>query len=445
METVIVLLIGLVLYLLVKHSREANRLNDGIRTEIAERERLAGIVEQFNQDEAKLGPLDVRIAVATAELERVNEALRQSEGLLDQRETIIYPRRFPEDTSEQLKERMKQIKDRQSDIRRKGQVVIQFGEAAQARLSAEEKRKLRALVRLGRLALEGAADTLLDQVKASNLSRLDAKFKTVVADLNRTLQPWGFEIGKNYQGTVRDSLELMSEHQQQVEKEREEQRALREQMREEAAALREAERAEREAESEARRAERDLLKAREAADKATVEERSKWLDKVQQLEAALSLALTEKERAKSMAQLTKSGHIYVISNVGSFGEDVYKVGMTRRLDPYDRIQELGDASVPFPFDIHGMIRCDDAPALEKALHTTLGHHRMNLVNERKEFFAVPLEEIQEVVTKHGFTVELSLAAEAVQYRQSVAMRKGLVFEQPTMVDEKGAEDPDEVE
>ena len=89
--------------------------------------------------------------------------------------------------------------------------------------------------------------------------------------------------------------------------------------------------------------------------------------------------------------------MYVISNIGSFGEGIYKIGLTRRLEPYDRVKELGDASVPFEFDVHAMIFSDDAPALENTLHRHFRDRELNKVNHRKEFFRVDIDEIEEVV------------------------------------------------
>ncbi|WP_392344968.1 GIY-YIG nuclease family protein [Parasynechococcus sp.] len=102
----------------------------------------------------------------------------------------------------------------------------------------------------------------------------------------------------------------------------------------------------------------------------------------------------EKNRYISQVMLTKIGHVYIISNIGSFGEEMLKIGMTRRLEPMDRVKELGDASVPFLFDVHTMIRTSDAPTLENALHKHFDDRRVNLENNRKEFFYVTLEEIQ---------------------------------------------------
>ena len=120
----------------------------------------------------------------------------------------------------------------------------------------------------------------------------------------------------------------------------------------------------------------------------------------------------------------KAGYVYVISNIGSFGEGVYKIGMTRRLNPMERVDELGDASVPFKFDVHAMIFSDDAPKLETALHHAFEGKKVNMVNNRREFFRVSLDEIKEVVKKNfDKTVEFVDIPDAEQYRQSVLIQK----------------------
>lgn len=120
----------------------------------------------------------------------------------------------------------------------------------------------------------------------------------------------------------------------------------------------------------------------------------------------------------------KAGYVYVISNIGSFGEGIYKIGMTRRLNPQDRVDELGDASVPFKFDVHAMIFSEDAPALEAALHRAFEDRKLNLVNQRREFFRVSLDEIKDVV-KNNFdkTVEFVDVPDADQYRISLKLRE----------------------
>ena len=120
----------------------------------------------------------------------------------------------------------------------------------------------------------------------------------------------------------------------------------------------------------------------------------------------------------------KAGYVYIISNIGAFGENVYKIGMTRRLEPQERVDELGDASVPFNFDVHAMIFSDNAPALEAALHRTFNDRRLNYINNRREFFHVSLDEIKQVVKEnHDKSVEFIDVPPADQYRETVKMRE----------------------
>jgi hypothetical protein len=165
-----------------------------------------------------------------------------------------------------------------------------------------------------------------------------------------------------------------------------------------------------------------LEKAKADAEKSTGAKLAELQGKISALADDLAIAREKSERAKSMAQQTKAGHIYVISNIGSFGEDVYKIGMTRRLEPDERVKELGDASVPFTFDVHAMIYSTDAPALENMLHKAFDAHRVNLVNNRKEFFHASLEHIEKVVKEANSNIEFYLTAEARDYRESVAIR-----------------------
>jgi len=127
----------------------------------------------------------------------------------------------------------------------------------------------------------------------------------------------------------------------------------------------------------------------------------------------------------SMAQQTKRGHVYIISNLGSFGENVYKIGLTRRLEPLDRIRELGDSSVPFEFDVHALIFSEDAPGLETQLHKHFLLMQMNKVNHRKEFFKVDLAHIRQEVEKFGLTAKWTMKAQAQEYYETLAIEKAI--------------------
>ena len=145
--------------------------------------------------------------------------------------------------------------------------------------------------------------------------------------------------------------------------------------------------------------------------------------RIADLEAALAEAQATGNRARAMAQMTKSGYIYIISNIGSFGDNVVKIGLTRRLDPEDRVRELGDASVPFRFDTHAMIYSEEAPALEAALHKEFSDRRVNASNLRKEFFRVSLDEVEDAVSRLAPLASFFKDREAQEWHETLALRK----------------------
>lgn len=150
------------------------------------------------------------------------------------------------------------------------------------------------------------------------------------------------------------------------------------------------------------------------------EQKQKLLDKIKELKSQLSDLSSKKEEITSL-QNGKAGYVYVISNLGSFGNDVFKVGMTRRLDPQERIDELGNASVPFKFDVHSFIFSQDAVQLESDLHAALESKRVNKVNPRKEFFKVSLDDLEKLVEKYDPAAEFNRTMQAEQYYQSLSM------------------------
>jgi hypothetical protein len=187
------------------------------------------------------------------------------------------------------------------------------------------------------------------------------------------------------------------------------------------AQIREEERLKREVERELKQLERERAAIQAALDQALAEARGQHSAEVERLQARLAEAEEKSRRTMSMAQQTKAGYVYVISNIGKFGEGIFKVGMTRRLDPMERVTELGSASVPFPFDVHMMIQCNDAPSLENALHRALHRSRVNKARPRKEFFKTDIEAICDVVRQHHGQIDYVAEPEALEYRQSLTM------------------------
>lgn len=272
-------------------------------------------------------------------------------------------------------------------------------------------------------AFNGEADAAIAKVKFNNIETMEKRILKAYEVINKLNEINSCIITKRYLNLKLEELYLNYELAKKVEEEKEEQRAIREQIKEEERAQREFERAQLEAEKEEQRAQKALLQAEEKLKEVHGAELYKLNEKIEFLKQQLKEAEMNKERAKSMAQQTKSGYVYVISNIGSFGEDVYKIGMTRRLEPMDRVRELGDASVPFNFDVHAMIYSKNAPELEYALHKEFYNNRVNKVNDKREFFRVRLSEIEKAVTKYGLNIEFTKIALAEQYRETLSIEK----------------------
>jgi hypothetical protein len=241
--------------------------------------------------------------------------------------------------------------------------------------------------------------------------------------INNLLQNHNLQIAEKYLSLKMKEMALVYDLKEQERKIKEEQIELKEQLREEEKARLEAEGAREKAIQEQERYEKALEEARREIESKTGLEKEKYEKQILVLEEKLKEALAEKERATAMAQITKKGHVYIISNIGSFGENVFKIGMTRRKDPMDRVVELGDASVPFGFDIHAMVYTDDAPAFENALHKEFEVNRMNKINLRKEFFKVGIDDIEQTCVKLGYKIKLTKLAEAREYHQTLELNK----------------------
>jgi multidrug efflux pump subunit AcrB len=272
-------------------------------------------------------------------------------------------------------------------------------------------------------AFNGECDAAIAKVNWGNISNMEARINKAFEAINKLGSTNEISITEEYLKLKLQELYLEFELEEQKYREKEEQRRIREQMREEEKALKEIEKIQKEAEADEERYQKALDKAKLEMEKAKEDEVEALQIKIKELQTNLEKAHEQKVRAISQAQLTKSGHVYIISNIGSFGEDVFKIGMTRRLEPLDRINELGDASVPFDFDVHGLIYSENAPELENKMHKKLESKRLNLVNYRAEFFKTSIDEIAGIVTELGLSIQLTKIAEAKEYRETASILK----------------------
>jgi chromosome segregation ATPase len=294
-------------------------------------------------------------------------------------------------------------------------------DGSEAKGKASTKRYIKLTLR----AFNGECDSLIAKVKWNNVNQMKERINKSFETINKIGESQTVTIQSDYLDLKIKELVLEHEYQQKKQQEKEQLRAAQEEMREEEKARREFEQAQKDAEKEETNYQKALDKARKEIEQATGEKQNTLQAQIEQLEIELKEAKEKKERAISMAQQTKRGHVYIISNIGSFGEHVYKIGMTRRLEPLDRVKELGDASVPFHFDIHAMIFSDEAPSLENELHKAFAHKKVNMVNYRKEFFKVTLEEIEQKSKEIGLSTEFMRMPEANEYKETLAMLEKL--------------------
>lgn len=290
------------------------------------------------------------------------------------------------------------------------------GSASQGKKMVSDTQKL--LLR----AFNTECDELVSKVKYTNFeASLNRIYKSAEA-ISKLGTIMNISISSAYLNLKVKELRLAFEYQLKKQEEKEAQKAAR-------AEMREAARLQKEIEAQRKKVEKEQTHYQTAYDKL--------LKQLDQTPDDADLLLKKSELEQRLEDIEKAikdidyreanqraGYVYIISNIGSFGENIYKIGMTRRLDPQDRVDELGDASVPFNFDVHAMIFSDDAPALEAALHRAFEDRKLNMVNTRREFFNVTLNEIKEVVKKNfDKTVEFMDVPDAEQYRISQKMKQ----------------------
>ena len=309
-----------------------------------------------------------------------------------------------------LKETTKRIKE-----------TIKKGLAAKSKISNEEQREK--VLEFVLDAFLGKAETIIAKVKNDNFGKLKQELIDSFTLVNFNGVAFGTEITKLLIDLYLDKLKWGSILQKIKKDQQEEQRLIRERMREEERVRKDAERIQKEVLKEEEAVQNALAIAYENMSKASEAEREKYEQQINLLNERIIAAEEKRQRAMSMAQQTKMGFVYIISNVGSFGEDIFKIGLTRRLDPQDRIDELGDSSVPFTFDVHALIKSDDAPTLEHKLHKHFILNQVNKVNHRKEFFKIPLSKIREELENFGYEVTWTMTAEAMQYKESQYLEK----------------------
>ena len=336
------------------------------------------------------------------------------------------------------------IKDLRKAYRENDKAVNHILEAYASRYTTKANK---ALYQLMVIALRAELQNILHDLKyekldqaVSNVKDVTAKYLHIAGAGNQSIAGTLTKFIGEIEYLFIDAVKIEYNYYVKKEQARQEQMAIKQQMREEAEERKAIELQRKKVEQEESKYQAEINKANEALSTTTDDAQIAALQaKILELQGQLSDVTIKKDEITKL-QNGKAGNVYIISNLGSFGENVFKIGMTRRLNPQDRIDELGSASVPFRFDVHSFIFSDDAVGLESKLHSILNNKRVNKVNMRKEFFYSTLDELEKLVNELDPTAEFTKTMIAEEFRQSQSTDTPYVTDYVDEFDEEESEE-----
>jgi hypothetical protein len=368
---------------------------------------LRDLADQAEQTKAKAAELE-------AARERVQQDLIAAEEEQALQEVGLYEFRHPLRDAVAYREALDRLKSQIRAANRKdGGAISATTNWTVNGSAAEGRRMVRDLSKLMLRAYNAEAEALIKNMKPYKLSAAIDRLGKTAEIIERLCRTMDIRITQEYHALRLKELELTSDYAEQLAREKERERDERARLREEAKAQAEIERERAKVEKEREHKRRAAEALRLRGDTVAAERLDAEVRDLDQAMASLDY------RAANV----RAGYVYVISNVGSFGERMVKIGMTRRLEPKDRVRELGDASVPFRFDVHALFFADDAVGIENSLHKRFADRRVNLVNMRREFFyATPEEVRRELLNLKGDITQFEDIPEAAEFRQSRSSR-----------------------
>lgn len=318
-------------------------------------------------------------------------------------------------SSEECKNKVTILKIKEKELIKSNEAAIIHSQEKKSVINNNLKQILR--------CFNTECDNIIMNLSIKNIDTMRSKISKSFDSINKIFAVDGIELNKRLLELKLEELNLVYTYELKRQQELEQQKEIKAQMIEEEKVRREIENEKKKIEKDQTQFTNEINKLVKYLQKTSNDiEKQLYIDKITELEEKLKELEKSKEIILERAANAKAGFVYIISNIGSFGENIYKIGMTRRLEPMDRIKELSSASVPFEFDVHAMIFSDDAPSLENELHTHFKKQSVNKVNLRKEFFNVKLEEIENVVKeKFNTTAQFTYIPVAKEYRQSLAI------------------------
>ncbi|MCH3267805.1 DUF4041 domain-containing protein [Enterococcus faecium] len=393
-----------------KNDEKLNKLHDRERFILSKEETLSDLNKQITM-------LKNDIILLKKEKEDLNDEINQKydETLKNVYSSLIVSN-IEETSSSEIKNKLSLLKLKEKEY------IIDDAVSVPLILNKREKNNLKKKMLI---PFDSEVKGLLNKLTISNIDSTREKIIKIFDKINNLFKNDNAELRKSLLEFKLQELELHYSYLVKITEEKEQQKAIKEQMIEEEKVRREIDREKKRIDKEQRQFNSEISKLIAYMQKANADvEKELYANKIQELEEKLKELEVIRENVLQRELNTRAGYVYVISNIGSFGEDIYKIGMTRRLEPMDRIKELSSASVPFEFDVHAMIFSEDAPSLETKLHNHFRKQEVNKINQRKEFFKVSLDEIEKVVLEnYNGTVTFTKLAKAEQYRRSLELSK----------------------
>lgn len=361
-----------------------------------------------------------KINTGTPTLDKVIEAIKTTEEDLKLINVGLLPPVFKFDDCETLKADIESCHAEQYDLIKRDKATVGFSDWTWMGDKGKGQRMVRQYRELLLRAFNAEYDFIRKQMRHSTYQTAENKLYKLAEQLSKLGEAANVEIADAYLEMKVEELSVW--HNELVRKEE-----LKAERKKQQALLREQSKKggddTEELEDDIYYRKSDLKKAQKLARELHGASALDMEEKIAQMQKEIGSLEAKFERAISQAQITTAGYIYVISNIGSFGEGVVKIGMTRRLEPMDRVKELGDASVPFKFDVHTLTFVENAPSIEKALHRKFDKHRVNVDNVRKEFFNVSPQEVAEAMSELGIEADWYFDVEAKEYRESLLIRE----------------------
>jgi Ca2+/Na+ antiporter len=401
---------------------KTQELDDIVNSKQKDIEKLNNDIDQKNQ---KVAEKDKQISDLDKKIKDLNDQLVNVSDEVMYEDYGLYKPRYDFANSSAYKGKLSEVRSNQKEMIRNGEAGTIFnsltmnGSAAKGR--SMQKKNIKQLVR----SFNGECEAAINKVTKSNIEMIEKRITRSFEQLNKLNEPNGVRLTAKYLDSKLDEAHIALEYALKKEQEKELLREQRQREKEERQAQKEyaQERAKYEKDETHFQQAKDLLQEKINNSKSDVEIES-LKRKLADLQDKLSDIQTKKAKLSDRAENPTAGYVYIISNIGSFGQNVYKIGVTRRLDPMDRINELSSASVPFKFDVHALIFTDDAYKLETELHEYFDKKRVNKVNKRKEFFRLNIDEIKEVLSKHKeLTFDFHEIPDAPEYRDTLLIEK----------------------